>query len=120
MVNKFLPIGTAVVLVVLLVLLCDPFMVWMPAGVRMLALLGAAALAFVWAGFVLYEHAQDERELLHKMHAGRVAYLSGIALLTLALVVQGLGHAIDPWIAAALAVMVISKLAARLYSEHYQ
>ena len=120
MANKLFYIGTAVFLVGLLVLLSDPLMLWMPAGAQMTALLGAAVLACVWAGFVMYERASDEREMLHKMHAGRVAYLSGIAVLTLALVFQGFAHDIDPWISVALGTMVISKLVSRFYSEQYQ
>ena len=119
MANKLLSIGTAVVLLGLLTLLSDPFMLWMPAEAQMAALLGAAVLACVWAGFVMYERSSDEREMLHKMHAGRVAYLSGIAVLTAALVVQGFAHTIDPWVSVALGVMVISKLIARFYSERY-
>ncbi|MDP3965482.1 MAG: hypothetical protein Q8Q13_01655 [bacterium] len=120
MANKLFHITTAVVLVMLLVLLSDPFMLWMPAQAQTAALLGAAILACLWAGFVMYESAHDEREAIHKMHAGRVAYLTGIAILTLALVFQGLAHDIDPWVSAALAAMVISKLAARLYLERYK
>jgi len=119
MANKFFSIGIAVILVALLTLLSDPFMLWMPAQAQMAALLGAAVLAGVWSGFVMYERSNDERETLHKMHAGRVAYLSGIAVLTCALIVQGFAHAIDPWISVALGVMVISKLFARFYSERY-
>ena len=120
MISKFFHIGTAVVLIGLLVLLSDPFMLWMPAKAQMMTLLGAAVLVCVWAGFIMYERTDDEREVLHKMHAGRIAYLSGIAILSLALIFQGLAHAIDPWISAALGVMVISKLLARLYSEYYR
>ena len=120
MVNKFCHIGTAIVLVGLLTLLSDPFMLWMPSVAQTTVLLGAAVLACVWAGFVMYERSNDEREAFHKMHAGRVAYLSGIAVLTVALVVQGFAHAIDPWISAALGAMVISKLVARSYSERYR
>lgn len=120
MANKIFHIGIAVILVALLTLLSDPFMLWMPARAQMIVLLGAAIFACVWAGFVMYERAYDEREMLHKMHAGRVAYLSGIAVLTLALIVQGFAHAIDPWVSAALGVMVVSKLVARLYSERYK
>ena len=118
--NKLLYIGTAVFLLGLLTLLSDPFMLWMPAEAQMVALLAAAVLVAVWAGFVMYEKADDEREALHTMHAGRVAYLSGIAVLTLALVFEGFAHAIDPWISLALGVMVVSKLGARLYSERYR
>ena len=120
MVNKLLSIGTAVVLVGLLTLLSDPFMLWMPMGAQLFVLLSAVVLACAWVGFVMYEQAHDEREVLHKMHAGRIAYLSGIAVLTTALVVQGLNHTIDPWISIALGVMVISKLFTRFYSERYQ
>jgi putative flippase GtrA len=120
MANKLFHITTAIILVVLLVLLSDPFMLWMPEQAQMAALLGAAILACLWAGFVMYENAADEREVLHKMHAGRIAYLSGIAILTLALIFQGLAHEIDPWVSAALAAMVISKLVARLYLERYR
>jgi len=118
--NKFFHLGTAAVLVGLLVLLSDPFMLWMPAEAQMAVLLGAAVLVAIWAGFVMYEQSNDEREMLHKMHAGRVAYLSGIAILTLALLFQGFSHTIDPWISLALGVMVVSKLITRLYADRYR
>lgn len=118
--NKFLSIVIAAALVGLLVLLSDPFMVWMPMGMQLAVLIAAAAATCAWAGFVMYEQAHDEREMTHKMHSGRVAYLSGLAVLTVALVFQGFAHAIDPWIPAALGIMVVSKLLARFYSERYQ
>ncbi|MEK7086457.1 MAG: hypothetical protein AAB709_01750 [Patescibacteria group bacterium] len=118
--NKFFHIGTASVLVILLLLLSDPFMLWMPAKAQMVVLLCAAVLVAVWSGFVMYENSGDERELVHKMHAGRIAYLSGIAVLTLALIFQGFAHAIDPWVSFALGVMVVSKLATRLYADRYR
>lgn len=120
MVNKLLSFGTAVVLVGLLTLLSDPFMLWMPGIAQMMALLGAALLACVWTGFVMYERTGDERDALHRMNAGRMAYLSGIAVLTVALVVQGFAHSIDPWISIALGVMVLVKLGSRFYSDTYQ
>lgn len=110
----------ALALVVLLVLLTDPFMPWMPPMAAMGALLLAAALLCIWFGFVIYEQVTDEREAVHRMRAGRAAYLSGIAVLTVALVSQGLAHTIDPWIAGALAAMVIAKLATRLHADRYQ
>jgi len=120
MANKLFHISTAVVLVGLLTLLSDPFMLWMPAPAQMAALLGVVVLAYVWAGFVMYERTTDEREALHRMNAGRMAYLSGIAVLTIALVTQGFAHDIDPWISIALGTMVIVKLGSRFYSDKYQ
>lgn len=114
-------IGVALALVALLILLTDPFMLWMPAMAAMLALLTLTVLICVWSAFILREEMRDEREILHRMHAGRIAYLSGTSILTLALVAQALiDHHIDPWIGAALAVMVISKLGARIYVDAHE
>lgn len=120
MTNKLFHILTAIILIGLLTLLSDPFMLWMPGFAQMMTLLGAAILACIWAGFVMYENTIDERDALHRMNAGRMAYLSGIAILTIALIVQGFAHDIDPWISIALGVMVLVKLTSRFYSDKYQ
>jgi uncharacterized membrane protein len=115
--KKYLHIFVAVVLSFFLLALADLIPFWMPMMGEMLALLLVVILLLVWAGFVMQETAHDEREVLLKMKSGRVAYLSGLGVLMLALVVQGMQHAIDPWIAIALAVMVVTKLFTRLYEE---
>ena len=118
MTNKFFHLGIALILVILLVLLSDPFMIWMPAGIHLMVLLVVSVAMCFWVGLIVQERSHDERETLHKMLAGRVAYLSGVVVLTVALVFQGLNHGIDPWIILALVVMVVSKLTSRLYSEY--
>lgn len=118
--NNIIQILTAVVFLILLLLLTDPFMLFMPPMALMLVLLGVVVLLCVWSGFILFEQFADERELMHRMYAGRVAYFAALATLTIALLVQGLSHHIDSWIALTLAVMVISKLAARLYYDRYK
>ena len=116
--NNIVQIGIAFVLVVLLVLVTDPFMYWMPPMAAMAALVAVTTLLLVWAGFVMFERASDERETIHRMNAGRIAYLSGIAVLTAGLFMQGMfSHVVDPWIAGSLGAMVAAKLAARLYYE---
>jgi uncharacterized membrane protein len=115
--NNIFYVIVALVLVVLLALLSDAFMVWMSKGLQMITLLTVVVFMVLWAGFIMHERAHDEREAAHIMQAGRIAYLSGILTLTLALVIQGLAHAVDPWISFTLAVMVLSKLAARLILE---
>lgn len=105
----------------LLVLLTDPFMLFMPPMAAMAVLLCASVLLCVWSGFVLVEQFSDERELMHRMYAGRIAYLAGLITLTLALLFEGfLDHHIDSWVALALAAMVVSKLAARLYYDRFK
>lgn len=105
------------VLAFFLLTLADLVPFWMPMMGEMVALLVVSVLMLIWAGFVMKEVAHDEREVLLKMKSGRVAYLSGLGVLMLALIVQGFEHSIDPWIAIALAVMVLTKLFARLYEE---
>lgn len=107
----------ALLLSFVLMVLADLVPFWMPMMGEMLALLLVTVLMLVWAGFVMQETARDEREVQLKMKSGRIAYLSGLGVLTLALIVQGLSHAIDPWITLALAVMVLAKLLARVFEE---
>lgn len=118
--NNIPHIILAILLVIFLTLLSDSFMLWMPTMMTMSILLVVVVIMSIWSGFIMKEQAVDERELIHRMNAGRVAYLSGTALLTLALIVQGLNHHIDPWIAYTLSIMVISKLIARIYFESNQ
>lgn len=115
--KNYLHIIVAAVLAFFLLTLADLVPFWMPMMGEMTALLLVVILLLVWAGFVMQETAHDEREVVLKMKSGRVAYLSGLGVLMLALIVQGFAHAIDPWIAIALAVMVVSKLVSRLYLE---
>lgn len=115
--NSFLHILLASVLVFFLLTLGDYVPFWMPKMNEMLVLLIVTLLLILWAGFVMYEKAVDEREIMLRMYAGRIAYLSGIGILTIALLVQGFAHAIDPWIMLTLGVMVVLKLVARLYLD---
>ena len=118
--NKIIYIIAAAILLALLATISDPFMLWMPPKVGMAAFLFVAVLMSVWVGLIMYEKASDERDAVHRMYAGHIAYLSGIVVLTIALVTQGLSHSIDPWITGALATMVVAKLGTRLYSDLYR
>lgn len=115
--HNIIQIFIAVVLVFSLLALADLLPFWMPDMNEMIVLLFATLLILAWAGFVMYERPVDEREVFLRMNAGHIAYLSGIGVLTLALLVQGVRHDIDPWVLAALGVMVLAKLCTRLYAE---
>lgn len=96
------------------VLLINPFMFWMPTAFDMMivvfALLFLALIGVTWK-----ESAGDEREDAHKFMAGRMAYLAGSGVIVLGIVVEALRHAVDPWLVAALAVMVLAKVVALVY-----
>jgi len=115
--NKPFQIFVASVLVILLVLLTDPLMLWMPETAVTAALLIAVVMLCIWVGLIIVDRADDERELLHRMEAGRFAYILGIITLTLGLLVQGFSHNIDIWIVVTLGIMVISRLGSRLHSD---
>jgi hypothetical protein len=115
--KNHLHIIVAAILAFFLLALADLIPFWMPMMGEMIALLIVVLLLLVWVGFVLKEKAHDERELLLKMKSGRVAYLSGLGVLMVGLLVQGFQHAIDPWLAVALAVMVVAKLVTYLFEE---
>ncbi len=118
--NSTVQIAIAVILTVLLLALGDLFPFWMPTMNEMAVLLVITLLLIVWSGFIMKEKPHDEREALHTMYAGRVAYLAGLGALTIALITQGIDYAIDPWIIVVLIVMVVSKVCARLYLERYK
>lgn len=115
--KNYIHIIVGLVLAFFLLTLADLVPFWMPMMGEMIALLIVSILMLTWVGFVMKEVAHDEREVLLKMKSGRVAYLSGLGALMLALIVQGFAHNIDPWIAISLAVMVIAKLLTRSYIE---
>ena len=118
--NNFIFVGVTVVLVFLLLALGDFLPFWMPDMDEMLVLLAVTLLVTFWTGFIFYERAYDEREIVHRLHAGRIAYASGVAVLTIGLCFQGLADAIDPWLLLALGTMVVTKMIVRLFFDTYR
>ena len=116
--NLKIEIGISSVLVILTVLLLNPFHFWMPNMMHMLILGITLVVLALFAIFILREKVQDEREAVHRMLSGRVAFLAGSALLTIAIVVQSLQDAVDVWLVIVLVAMVLSKLITRIYSDN--
>ena len=104
-------------LIIIAVLLLNPFHFWMPDMMVMCMLAIALALFGIFASFILREGSVDEREDQHKSFAGRNAFLAGSGILTLGIVVQGYAHAVDPWLVIALIVMVVTKIGSRMWSD---
>jgi hypothetical protein len=102
-----------IILVVFGIILANPGMFFMPSMFFMMLIAVFALIFFIFAGFVWKESSRDEREELHKLIAGRIAFLVGVGVLTLGIIVQGITHSIDPWLVAALTLMVLAKLTAR-------
>ena len=117
MMNRIQEILTSLALIILLVLLWNPFSMWMPNKVVMLVVSGIALVFALFAIFIWKESAFDEREVLHKSFAGRIAYLAGSSVLVLGIIVQSLQHNLDLWLVFVLGIMVFSKMSGLLYIE---
>ena len=104
----------------ILFLILFTFMLLMPPMYAMSILCVSVVFLGIWTGFIMKEEARDEREALHRMYSGRVAYLAGLFVLTLGLIVQELDKHVDPWLVGAIWVMIVTKLVARLYFEKYK
>ena len=83
-----------------------------------LAIVGALLIVFAFfASYVLREDAYDEREGVHRMYAGRSAFLVGALVIIIGLAVETWTETVDPWLVLALVAMVLAKIGARLYSD---
>ena len=115
--NLKIEVAISFALVILAVLLLNPFHFWMPTMMHMIMLTFTLVIFVLFAVFILREKVQDERDTVHRMLSGRVAFLTGSALLTIGIVVQSLRDSVDVWLVVVLVAMVLSKLVTRMYSD---
>ena len=115
--NNIIETLVTVALVVLAVLLLNPFHFWMPDMMVMGLLACTLGLFGMFATFILRERVIDERDAAHRTLAGRNAFLVGTGVLTLAIVVQGYTHSVDPWLVVALTAMILVKIGTRFWSD---
>ena len=116
--NNFLQeIVVSLVLIILLVLFLNPFELWMPPILLMMMVLGLVVVFSLFASFIWKENNKDEREGLHKMMAGRIAFLAGTATLVVAIIIQSFRHELDAWLVVALGVMILAKIGGLLYGR---
>lgn len=115
--NTSIELLVSALLVIVAVLLVNPFHFWMPDMAHM-AILGCLLVVFAaLATFILRERAVDERETAHRMLAGRSAFLLGSFVLVLGIATQTFQDALDPWLVGALVIMVVAKIATRIYVD---
>ena len=118
--NSYKEISVSAALVILLVAILNPLHLWMPDMLHMFMLAAALVVFAMFAAFILREHAADEREGVHRMHAGRIAFLVGAGTLIAGIVYQSYIDRLDNWLVVVLVAMVISKIVAHLWSDrHY-
>lgn len=107
----------SIVLLVLAVLLLNPFKWFMPSSMVMTIIVGLAVAFILFSTFIWKEKARDERELLHRTASGRIAFLSGVLVLVIGVIVEGLKHEVDIWLVLALTVMIMAKVITSIYNN---
>lgn len=116
--NTFLSeIIISIVFIVLLILFLNPFGFFMPTTLLMMLVVGFLIVFGIFASFVFRENAQDERESFHRMLAGRIAFLTGSAVLVAGIIIQSLLHGLDPWLVFALGLMILGKIIGLIYGR---
>jgi cobalamin synthase len=117
--NNFTEKIITICLILLGILLLNPFHFWMPDMMLYSALAALLVLFGIFAGLVMREKSVDERDSVHKAMAGRNAFLYGATALLLGIVVEGFTSTVDPWLIIALIVMVLSKVITRAWADKH-
>lgn len=115
--NNIFETGVMIGLVVIVVLLLNPFHFWMPNMMVVGMLIATLILFGIFAAYILRETVGDERDEAHKALAGRNAFLVGSAILLLGIVIEGYTHNVDPFLVLAFTTMLVAKIATRMWSD---
>jgi hypothetical protein len=107
----------SIVQVLLLLVFLDPGKMFSLSTINFIALTFVIAALGVYAIFIGREHVGDERDAVHRMLAGRVAFHVGAGLLTIGIAVQAVNGNLDQWLVVVLVSMIVAKTIARMYAD---
>lgn len=110
-------IGISVGLIVILLVFLNPFNLLMPPPIVNMLLIALLVFFGLFSAVIWKERSGDERDNYHKMIAGHLAFLTGSILLTVAIVIQELNHALDSWLVYILIGMILAKIIGHIYSQ---
>ncbi len=108
---------TAGIMLSILLLFIQPTKLLMPDSFALMASVLLILAFIVFASLIWMERSTDEREEFHRLNAGRISFLTGTSMLILGVVIQSFRHNVDPWLVYTLSLMVLSKIASRMYSR---
>ena len=115
----FQMVATAAFIVASLLLL-NPMDFWMGTMAQITALGGVVVACGALLIFILKERAEDERDDVHRMLAGRYAFFAGSLALLIGIILQSESGHLDPWLMIALIAMVVVKIGTRMWTEWYK
>jgi len=105
------------IILALLVFFINPFMVWMPTAVHYMIAGGLIVSVALFAGLFWRGDPKDEREELHRYVAARFAYIAGVLVLAVGIIIESFVREPDIWLVIALGAMIVTKLVGHFYSE---
>ena len=77
-------------------------------------------LAGLFAGLAFRGAPEDEREELHLFFASKMGYFAGILVLLVGVSYRLFDGRVDPWLAGALAAMVVGKIIAHAWAKRFK
>ncbi len=104
-------------LLLILIFCLNPFGILMPPPLVSMLVISLLLFVGIFASFIWKERSGDERENYHKLLAGHLAFLTGVALLGIAIAFQELNHDLDPWLVYILIAMILAKIIGRIYND---
>ncbi len=115
--NIIAELFVAIILVGFLVLFLSPTGLLMPMNATGMTGIIVIVLFFIFAGLIWREKANDERESLHVLGAGRISFITGLSIAIIGIVKQSLNHDIDAWLIFTAIGMILAKIGYRFYSS---
>lgn len=106
---------STIFIVCIALLFLNPTHLTMPDSFNTMLMLGVIIAFLFFAGIVWKEKAEDERDQVHIIHAGRLSYIIGVGLVVIGILLQAVKHEVDAWLVITLCGMVLSKFLSRLY-----
>lgn len=107
----------SIILIGVLLIFLYPSALLMPETLQAMLMLVLITVFLAFLGLIWKEQAYDERDDFHRLHAGRFSFLAGATILVIGILIQNFNHDVDPWLVATLIIMILVKVAARVYSE---
>ena len=116
--NKFIgELILSIALIALLLFFLNPVLIFLPMPMHPFMIPLLVILFIIFAGMLWKERPTDEREQLHTFIASRFAYFAGVAILTIAIIIQHEQGSIDPWLIITICVMLLAKIIGLLYGH---
>lgn len=103
-------IALTILMLILLVFLWNPWFLWMPSQLDYMIAGALAVIILLYAGLVLKEKPEDEREEKLLMQAGRFGFITGVVVISVGIIFQTITSKPDIFLIVALAVMVLVKI----------